>query len=67
MKNWFYHYKTVVGIQKSLKGISNRSAYNNNLEFAIDDLFQHFEHLEQDFFCFFEDLTNYCKKEITQL
>lgn len=66
-ENWFYHYSTVDGIQKSLKGISNRAAYSNNLEFAVDDLFQHFEHLEQDFFCFFDELTNYCKKEITQL
>lgn len=66
-ENWFIHYKTIEGIQKSLRGISRRSAYQNNLEFATNDLFEHFDLLEQDFFCFFDELTNYCKKEISKL
>jgi acyl carrier protein phosphodiesterase len=51
--NWLYNYKDLNGIQKSLEGLSKRTSFHSNMENATNELSNHYEAFENEFFNFF--------------
>jgi len=58
-RNWLLNYSTLDGIERSLKGISRRLSFQNNLNSAKDDLVEHYSEFEKEFFQFFPQLINF--------
>jgi len=65
--NWLYHYSTFRGVDESLKGLSNRTNYENNMKVAIKDLAHHFDELDNLFIPFFDDLKDYSNHQLKLL
>lgn len=62
LKNdWFGNYATIEGIQQTLKGISQRSKFKNNISTAVEELQLYKEELEAEFHEFFPEITAHCK------
>lgn len=62
--DWFGNYSTISGIEQTLRGISQRSKFENNIETAIEELHIYKEELESEFLEFFPLLTAHCKSFI---
>ena len=62
--NWLENYKTLNGISKSLDGLSKRFKRENPLLNSIIEIEQNYLELESDFKLFFEDLKEFCLKEV---
>lgn len=58
-QNWLLNYATIPGIEKILSQMNNRTKGKSKMHLAINDLKQNYTHLENDFYIFFEELTNY--------
>lgn len=54
--NWLLGYKDLVGLDRSLTGMSKRSSFKSNMENATGDLEQDYEMYKQEFQAFFPDL-----------
>ncbi|GGF08785.1 Acyl carrier protein phosphodiesterase [Chishuiella changwenlii] len=59
--DWFKNYSSIEGVQKTLKGIGNRSKFENNLHQVIPEFEKNYKKLEQDFLEFFPQLINCCQ------
>ncbi len=57
-------YSKLEGIEKVLYGMSRRAKFESNMEYAIDDLKEHFSLFENEFKIFFPELQSYIKSEI---
>ncbi|WP_234733866.1 acyl carrier protein phosphodiesterase [Tellurirhabdus bombi] len=55
-QDWLTAYRTLEGIDRSLKGMSRRTAFPSNLDTAVDDLRQHYAAFESGFALFFPQL-----------
>ncbi len=62
--DWLYNYRKIEGISKSLKGLSKRSNYDNNMSNAHKILLKEELILKQDFKQFFFELKEYVAIEI---
>ena len=62
--NWLYNYKNFDGIEKSLKGMSKRTKYINNMGNAHLILKEKESELNIDFNTFFPDLINCVNDEL---
>lgn len=62
--NWFHNYETIKGIQKTLKGISERSKFENEIYLAIEEFNLYYKDLENDFLEFFPEIINHCQSFI---
>lgn len=54
--DWFHNYKTLEGIQKTLKGISQRSKFENEIYLAIEEINLYYDEFESDFLEFFPEI-----------
>lgn len=57
-------YAKLEGIERVLKGMARRTTFESNMEYAIDDLKEHFLLFENEFKLFFPELQEYVSKEI---
>ena len=60
-------YAKLEGIEKVLKGMARRTSFESNMEYAIDDLKEHFILFENEFKEFFPELKQYVDEEIKNL
>lgn len=58
-------YSKLEGIEKVLKGMAHRTSFESNMEYAIEDLKEHFILFENEFKEFFPELKQYVDEEIT--
>lgn len=54
--NWLVQYAELKGISRALSGIANRTTFNSNMAYAIDDLRKDYDAYENEFRLFFPDL-----------
>lgn len=64
--DWFHNYSTIKGVQQTLRGISQRSKFDNQIYFAVEEIQANYHALENDFLEFFPQLVSHCKKFIQQ-
>jgi len=67
MDNWLMSYADIGGLTRSFQGISRRVRYNPGLEYAAEELQQHYSAFEKDFREFFPDLVFFTNKKITEM
>ena len=65
--NWLVAYGTFQGIDKALKGMSGRTAFDSGMENAILDLKQDYDKYRKEFQEFFPDITRFSKKRRREL
>ncbi len=53
---WVQNYASISGIQRVLKGMDNRTKFNSNMEYACEQLNNHYLEFEREFFEFFPQL-----------
>ncbi len=51
--DWLQHYAELEGIARTLRGMEKRSRYPNQMGSAVENLQQHYESFEHEFFDFF--------------
>ena len=54
--NWLYNYQYLEGIDQALTGMSKRTKFQSNMEFATASLREHYTEFESEFRTFFPDL-----------
>jgi len=54
--NWLFHYKTTMGIKKSLEGLSRRATYLGDTQEAYDLFIAHYFYLNNCYYEFIEDM-----------
>src|SRR5690606_4431081 len=59
--DWFHNYQTLEGVESTLKGISQRSKFENNIYKAVQEVQLNEEELNEEFNLFFPELINHCK------
>lgn len=59
--DWFGNYATAAGIRQTLKGISQRSKFENNISTAVEEMEMYQEELNSEFLEFFPQLIIHCK------
>lgn len=62
--DWFRNYATMDGIKQTLKGISQRSKFENNIGSAVEEMKFHIDELSLEFNEFFPELVSHCKSFI---
>ncbi|MDD3771207.1 MAG: acyl carrier protein phosphodiesterase [Weeksellaceae bacterium] len=62
--DWFHNYQSLKGIQQTLKGISQRSKFENNIEDAIIEIQEFHDPLESNFRQFFPEIIIHSQKFI---
>lgn len=60
--NWFAEYGRYEGIEKTLKALSQRTKFQNEMYSAVKDLYMNEDKFEEDFLAFFPELKKECKK-----
>jgi len=60
--NWLYHYQSLEGIDRALKGMSNRTRFDSGMEHAIHNLKKDYEIFQEHFHDFFPDLIQHCQQ-----
>lgn len=65
--NWLTSYASLVGIEKVLNGMNNRTKGISQMNLAINDLKQHYGEFEEDFTIFFKDLIQYTEIKTSEL
>ena len=58
--DWIRHYPTIAGIDRSLKGVSRRTAFPSGLDTAIDDLARYYDEIGERFARFWPQLVAHC-------
>ncbi len=66
-QNWLLNYRETVGIGKALSGLSRRTSFVSNMEFAVKNLESDYELFEKEFSAFFPDLVNASTQEIMNI
>lgn len=59
-ENWFYRYSSLEGVEFTLKQISKRSTFSNNIENSIKEVYLYEKELSLLFLEFFPILENHC-------
>ncbi len=62
--DWLYNYRTLEGIEKVLIGLNKRTKNRSQMHLAIEDLKLHYTEFDNDFTTFFNDLQQFCLKEL---
>lgn len=62
--DWLYNYRTLQGIQRSLKGLERRAKYIPPIEDAYQILIVSYYQLQQCYYEFIEDVLNFVNKEL---
>lgn len=65
--NWLYNYRTLKGMQNSLKGLERRAKYMNSSDKAYEILVSHYYELNQYYFDFIDDIVSYVKNELNHI
>lgn len=65
--NILYQYAHIEGIEQVLKGMAKRASFISNMEYAVNDLQEHYSLFENEFRQFFPELQRYIENEITLL
>jgi acyl carrier protein phosphodiesterase len=60
-------YSRLQGIERVLKGMAYRTTFVSNMEYAINDLKEHYHLFENEFKLFFPELQKFVNKEIETL
>lgn len=61
-QDWLTNYQFVEGIDRSLKGVSRRTAYPSGLETAIEDLETYYDLIAGHFMYFWPALVEHCQQ-----
>lgn len=59
--DWFHNYQTLEGIGETLKGISQRSKFENNINLSVAEIEENYDELNDEFNSFFPELIHHCK------
>ena len=59
--DWFRNYSTIEGVGLTLRGISQRSKFPNEIELATKEIEIYLSEFEADFFQFFPEISSHCK------
>lgn len=62
--DWFNNYRSVEGIKETLRGISGRSTFVNNIADATNEMIEFNDELNEDFLVFFPQIIASCKNFI---
>ena len=54
--DWVPHYATIAGIDRSLKGVSRRTAFSSGLDTAVEDLEQYYDEIGDRFMRYWPQL-----------
>ena len=57
--NWLLNYAKIEGIGRALTGMSRRTSFESNMEYAVEDLKSQYQEFSNDFNEFFPDLKAY--------
>ena len=63
-KNWLYNYQFLEGIDQALKGMSKRTKFDSQMEYATKSLEENYDAFEAEFDRFFPELEAHVKKMI---
>jgi len=58
--DWISHYSTIEGIDRSLKGVSRRTAFPSGLDTAVVDLERYYDEIRGRFAHFWPQLVHHC-------
>lgn len=64
--NWLYNYRTLQGMQRSLKGLHRRAKYMTDVQKAYDIFIAHYYQLGQCYYELIDDIVKYVKVELSQ-
>lgn len=62
--NWLVSYASLEGIDRALTQMNRRTGYKAKLDQAVNDLREHYEHFENEFTVFFEELIIFTKAKL---
>ncbi len=65
--NWLLNYATIEGIGKILYQMNMRTGNKSKMNFAVEDLQNHYQDFEKEFFEFFEELRDFTKRKLPEL
>jgi acyl carrier protein phosphodiesterase len=65
--NWLLSYATVDGISRVLKGMSKRTKFKSNMEFATEELKENYTLFENEFRSFFVELMAFSNNKIQEI
>ncbi len=60
-QNWLASYATFQGLNQALTGLSRRTKFVSNMQYAVDDLKLHYAGFESEFRSFFPELAAFVK------
>lgn len=60
--DWFHNYASFEGIEETLRGIKNRSKFDNQIDLAIREIERFDKELNEEFLEFFPELMQHCKE-----
>ena len=62
--NWLLNYAQISGIKRTLTGMSKRTSFVSNMEFATEELQHYYEEFNQEFISFFDEARAHFKAVI---
>ncbi len=65
--NWLLNYANLHGIERVLSGMNRRTKNKSKMNYAIEDLKEHYDEFEGEFSLFFEDLIQFSRKKYHSL
>lgn len=61
--DWLASYANLRFLQRSLQGMSMRTAFNSGMEHAVDDLRENYDAFREEFHLFFPDIIRFVNKQ----
>ncbi len=65
--NWLEAYQHVEGIKKALTGLSKRTKFKSNMEYAGEDLEEHYDAYKEEFHLFFPQIIKHTTAFINEM
>jgi len=65
--NWLYNYAHLDGISRVLQGMDRRTNNRSRMNYAIDDLKEHYLDFENEFKIFFQELITFSRLKFNEL
>ncbi len=65
--NWLVNYANLEGISRVLHGMNRRTNNRSRMNYAIDDLQEHYEAFESEFTAFFKELITFSQQKFNEL
>lgn len=65
--DWLSNYAQMAGLQRVFQGMSRRTSFRSNMQFATEDLQQNYEEYEKEFLLFFAELIEFSKVRTADL